>query len=373
LTFYSQFTFWVKLLIARKPIVFFIPFHKVGGSETVHLEIIKCIRQASFVVFTYNTGGNYSGSFGKVANCLDMSSYPVTHLIWRIILSIINVKRSVTVFGSNSFAYYEILPFINRNVKRVDLTHALTFPDPGIEETAIKYVSYLDRRVCIMEKIKTDLELLYKKNDINPSFNCRLRVIRNALPQNERPVLQPSERFQKKAIAFIGRDSKEKRLEVFLDLAYRCKEHHPEWTFHVIGPDSIPETGPNVKFWQPLADAAKVREWLNMHISAIVIPSYREGFPMVIGEAMSAGVPLLSVDVGAVHEIIIHRENGWLVPLSFSHDETVLSLQDALLNEVFQQSQYESVASNTIGTMQKAFNYAEFSRLWRDELAFDKV
>jgi glycosyltransferase involved in cell wall biosynthesis len=372
MTFYGQFAFSVTLLIAAKPAVFFIPFHKVGGSETVHLEIIKCIQQPAFVIFTYNSGGNFQNTFGKLANGLDLSSYPLTHGIWRVIISIINFKSSVTVFGSNSFSFYEILPLFKKKVKKIDLTHALTFPDPGIEETAIKYVPLIDRRVCIMEKLKNDLELLYSQNHINPSYNCRLRVIRNALPQQAFSHILPSERFEKRSIAFIGRDSKEKRLAIFLDLAKRFQAQHSEWTFHVLGPDSIPEAGSNTRFWQPLTDAAKVREWLHKHIGLLVIPSYREGFPMVIVEAMGAGVPVLSVEVGAIHEIINHGENGWLVPLSFSHEETVQLLQNCILNEVSQKEQYERVASNTITTMHKAFSYADFCKAWRDELTYDK-
>ena len=46
---------------------------------------------------------------------------------------------------------------------------------------------------------------------------------------------------------------------------------------------------------------------------AFVLPSYNEGMPMSILEAMSFGVPVISTNVGSIPEIIKNRINGYLV------------------------------------------------------------
>lgn len=47
--------------------------------------------------------------------------------------------------------------------------------------------------------------------------------------------------------------------------------------------------------------------------SVFALPSYSEGSPNVLLEAMDAGVPIVATDVGGVSEMIRHGEQGWLV------------------------------------------------------------
>jgi glycosyltransferase involved in cell wall biosynthesis len=49
--------------------------------------------------------------------------------------------------------------------------------------------------------------------------------------------------------------------------------------------------------------------------SIAVLPSYREGVPKSLIEAASAGLPIVTYDVPGCREIVLHGENGFLVPL----------------------------------------------------------
>lgn len=64
-------------------------------------------------------------------------------------------------------------------------------------------------------------------------------------------------------------------------------------------------------------------QWRGAHIG--LLPSYREGLPVSLLEAASCGLPLVATDVPGCREIVIHEDNGLLVPL-----KSVEPLADAL-------------------------------------------
>ncbi len=59
------------------------------------------------------------------------------------------------------------------------------------------------------------------------------------------------------------------------------------------------------------ADEEKKRHLFSL-IDAFILPSYTEGVPISILEAMSYGLPILSTKVGGIPEIVSDNENGFL-------------------------------------------------------------
>lgn len=59
--------------------------------------------------------------------------------------------------------------------------------------------------------------------------------------------------------------------------------------------------------------AAQVRQYLEQS-TALVLPSFAEGLPVVIMEALALGRPVISTYIAAIPELVIPGENGWLVP-----------------------------------------------------------
>ena len=53
-------------------------------------------------------------------------------------------------------------------------------------------------------------------------------------------------------------------------------------------------------------------------MSVICLPSWREGFPKVLMEAASCGIPVITTDVPGCRDAIIDKKTGFLVPLKNS-------------------------------------------------------
>ena len=90
--------------------------------------------------------------------------------------------------------------------------------------------------------------------------------------------------------------------------------HKTDFRFRFIGPIpadmqitsdkcEYPGTVKDTNMLQQLADECQV----------LVCPSYSEGMPNVIMEAMARGLAVLATDVGAVSEMV-DADNGWLIP-----------------------------------------------------------
>ncbi len=128
----------------------------------------------------------------------------------------------------------------------------------------------------------------------------------------------------KKPITFltIGRLLGEKGFHEYAQAAQIVKACYPEVIFQLLGPeDPSPDGIPfnEVKNWNDqgwieyLGSTDDVRPYLQgCHIC--VLPSYHEGMPRTVLEAMSTGRPILTTDVPGCRETVIPGENGYLVP-----------------------------------------------------------
>jgi len=55
-------------------------------------------------------------------------------------------------------------------------------------------------------------------------------------------------------------------------------------------------------------------ETILKELDVVICASRNEGTPVALIEAMAAGIPVLSTDVGGVADLVTHEETGWLVP-----------------------------------------------------------
>ena len=97
-----------------------------------------------------------------------------------------------------------------------------------------------------------------------------------------------------------------------------------------------------------------------MNSQVMVLPSYNEGLPVSLLEAMSYGMPVVSTDVGDIPSVIKHRENGML----FSPGDTK-AMEECLLYMTNEES-YAGLAENARKTVVENYSLELFLTKIRD-------
>jgi len=119
----------------------------------------------------------------------------------------------------------------------------------------------------------------------------------------------------------ISRLLKAKGILEYLEAAKQVKRLYPDVVFNLVGPTDPNPSGIKLAEIQDYIDDSvisyhgsqtDVRPFLR-DTAVLVLPSYREGLPHTVLEAMSTGRAILTTDVAGCRETVINKENGFLV------------------------------------------------------------
>jgi glycosyltransferase involved in cell wall biosynthesis len=121
----------------------------------------------------------------------------------------------------------------------------------------------------------------------------------------------------------IARLIREKGVETFAEAARKVKAQYPEAVFRIVGyfeshPAAIKEE--EMASWTKqgilefLGSRKDVREPLK-ESSIYCLPSYREGMPRTILEALAIGRPIITTDAPGCRDTVVEGENGLIVPV----------------------------------------------------------
>jgi len=122
----------------------------------------------------------------------------------------------------------------------------------------------------------------------------------------------------------IARLLKAKGIYEYVAAAEIIKKKHPDIKFKIVGwidkynPDSISEK--ELQTWIDKGTVVYFGKLSNVcpaiaDSSVYILPSYREGTPRTVLEAMAMGRPIITTDAPGCRETVIDGENGFLVPI----------------------------------------------------------
>lgn len=293
-------------------IIFIIPYHRVGGAERVHSEIIRSIApfKKVFIVFDHTDGSLISPDF-TMYNYIVIGKSMLKRLLFVMALIISSHIFSLVLFGCNSYLFYYLLPLVAGKTEVIDLTHAFSYPDIGIEDYAKKYIPYISKRIVINNKTLEDYKSQYLREGIDLRYMERFVVIPNGISIKEFDEKLIVSRHKNFVIGYVGRFAQEKRPELFLRLSqmeysFPCASKIISDKFETLISDYS-----NLKTIIGINDPIHMRQAFS-EISLLIVPSVREGFPLVIMEAMELGIPVISTNVGSVQEHVKNEINGYL-------------------------------------------------------------
>lgn len=128
-----------------------------------------------------------------------------------------------------------------------------------------------------------------------------------------------------RGILFVGRLSAPKGLYDLFDAIPQVVAKHPEARFVLVGVAERDALEPVIRedatrrgiigylrFLGALAGRDKAAAFVTSQL--LVVPSWTEAFPLVIPEAMAAGLPVVASAVGAIPDFVKDGEDGYLVP-----------------------------------------------------------
>lgn len=145
--------------------------------------------------------------------------------------------------------------------------------------------------------------------------------------------------YHKPSFLLIARLLNDKGIIEYVEAARKIKQKHPAVEFHLVGglfdnPAAISQQQLDAwleegvfTYWGQVDDVrAAISE-----CSVYVLPSYREGTPRTVLEAMSMGRSIITTDAPGCRETVVDGENGFLVPV-----RDVDSLAQAMLRFIEQ-------------------------------------
>ncbi len=278
------------------------PYVNVGGAEKVHADILASVadQKPLTIISGFSRDRGFASRFAQHGRLLEIPRllhHPFTRKrAHELLARKINSLDRPVLFASLSAMFYDLLPLLKPEVRTFYLQHAFLFqPNGNLKHRSwLQHFPRVDGYVFVSQHAKGEFEKLLFANNIPRSAFTKLRFLSNAVD-----TFSEVREHDRLGVLFVGRDSEEKRLRLFLSIADDVTKRAPgRFRFTVVGSDTVPGHE-HVRFKGSVDDPHALSVIYAEH-DALALTSSREGFPMVIMEAMAHGLTVISTPVGDV-------------------------------------------------------------------------
>lgn len=182
--------------------------------------------------------------------------------------------------------------------------------------TAIRFWNAVTAHKIVVLTEKTREDYIQKFRLKREKIQCVYNWIEDTVAEARKPYDTASRK-----ILSVGRIGKEKGYDMLVDMARNLLPRNPEWQWDIYGTGEMEESiSKKIKKYgleKQLRMKGNVEEVYRLYAeySFLVLPSYREGLPLVLLEALALGIPMVSFDIETgPSEIIENGKNGFLIP-----------------------------------------------------------
>ena len=177
----------------------------------------------------------------------------------------------------------------------------------------------------------------------------------------------------RKAVGIVARLEEVKDHAMFLQAVYQVVQEREDIQFYVIGDGSLRyelqtyamELGVEdfVTFTGFVDDVEKIEGALDL----AVLTSKEEALCLSLIETMSVGIPAIGTDTGGVGEVILHGQNGYLVPVG-NADRLAKRILELLSDEELYQNMSQTAEAFVAEHFSAQQMTARIERLYLEEL-----
>ena len=345
-------------------IIIFGPVHARGGITTVVRSVLgEGIIQRHYKVFEVNTSLYKEGNlFKELVTFLTAIIRTMYLLIWNERIEILHIHSS----SGPSFYRKAIIFCIGifcskRTIFHLHASHFIEYFINSRNLLVKRVFGFIVRKANTVVVLSESWEKAIREN-YNPH---RVHVIRNPISVKVATEFTPPERTSKD-ILFLGFFIKSKGVYDLIKAMVNVTHAHKDAQLLLCGKGEEEEGLRKEIRALNLHDNVKIIGWVEQEEKAkllkmarvFVLPSYKEGMPMALLEALAFGVPVVATKVGAIPEILEEGHNGLLVEpgdINNLSDKLILLLENLELNRRLRQNSIE---------LAKKFQSSEIAKKW---------
>lgn len=271
------------------------------------------------------------------------------------------------VISTDSFGKY-FLPYLRAGKKQVFIREyhmyskfSLMYPKTLLERIFGWCRTAMD--AFLIKKYDRFVLLTNEDKEINWRDNDKAIVIPNPIISNH----SYTSLLDNKTVSAVGRLCHQKNFELLIEAWSIVNSSHPDWKLDIYGegPDKTHLT--EIIHNLHLEDTITLQGYDNnifcqlASSSMLAVSSIYEGFPLVIIEAMSCGLPVISSDCPCgPKDIIANGKNGFLVPCG-----NTTTLAERICQLIEDSSLRDKMGKNALETSKK-YTMDQIISIWMD-------